>query len=690
MFKERYKRANHEIRLTEEDKNAMLNSIHEKKQKKKSHVPHIAAAVALCMLVAVFGGIMLMGESGFLSQWNKVKLTETAKSYSEIFEKLEQSRKRDYLQYGGYDTIEDTNDMAAIPESSVDTKNDVAMGGESSKDYSDTNVQVEGVDEADKIKTDGDYIYALNYKSGIDVYKADGGDTKHVGTIALEEENDNSDKSYRYITYSDMYLHNGKLIVIVDEHSENGLPAKGVYDTMYGEGRTTCVCFFDVEDPAEAKLISRLSQDGSYLRSRISDGVLYILSNYGVYMHDELDPNKPETYIPATYADDECELIAPEDITILENDKYSSYTVISAIDTSDVSQCKSSVALLGSVRDIYASAENIIAYQAKYDTAETKIRYNDDGSYEKLSDDADSGTYLVESAGTTRLYLISMNGGELEVTADTTISGDINNQFSIDEYDGYFRILTTTNDLSYIYMEFPVEYGGGESMNSVMNHTSSMKNTLYVLDAELNEVGRIDNIAEGEHIKSARFMGDIGYFVTFRQTDPLFSADLSDPENPRIIGSLKIPGFSEYLQSYGEGLLLGFGSAADIETGGVYGLKLSMFDISDPSDVREIACEEIEGAGSSASYNHKAILADPEKNIIGFPSDSDYMIYSYTDGKFKLEGSILCDDEWTYDRRGLYIDDFYYVVDTEMRNITVLNIKDFRYVTNVSCNGAKQ
>lgn len=138
----------------------------------------------------------------------------------------------------------------------------------------------------------------------------------------------------------------------------------------------------------------------------------------------------------------------------------------------------------------------------------------------------------------------------------------------------------------------------------------------------MKTIGKIENLADNEEIKSARFMGDTGYFVTYRNTDPLFSADLSDPTKPKIIGELKITGFSEYLHFYGENKLLGIGWETDPDTGSIEGLKCSMFDITDPSDVKEIDRIVLKNVSiCDALSNYRAILASPDKNLFGLPTD---------------------------------------------------------------------
>ena len=181
-------------------------------------------------------------------------------------------------------------------------------------------------------------------------------------------------------------------------------------------------------------------------------------------------------------------------------------------------------------------------------------------------------------------------------------------------------------------------------------------------------------------------MGDVGYFVTYRQTDPLFAVDLSDPLNPVITDALKIPGFSSYLHAYSDHLLFGFGSEIDPDTGISQGLKLSMFDISDPYEIKEVNKTVLTDMFfSTAQYDHKSLMIDPEKNLIGFYAESYnpdigdyndyYIIYSY-DPSAGFQEVFRCDilqdpdlsygtgayGIYTYTIRGLYIDNIFYLV----------------------------
>ncbi|WP_282209596.1 beta-propeller domain-containing protein [Parvibacter caecicola] len=231
--------------------------------------------------------------------------------------------------------------------------------------------------------------------------------------------------------------------------------------------------------------------------------------------------------------------------------------------------------------------------------------------------------------------------GQLEGVAQGEVNGTLDSSFCLDEYNGYLRVVTTV-------------YG---------KDTSS---ALTVLNEQMEEVGNIADIAPGEQVYSARFMGNVGYFVTFKQVDPLFSVDLSNPENPTIIGQLKIPGFSEYLHPYGENLLLGIGMSAD-DAGATDGVKLSMFDTSNPADVREVATAVLDGTYYSDVFNeYRAALIDPASDMIGFPVSTDreaYAVYGYSeDNGFSQHMLEETNGTGWVPTRGIRIGDVLYVV----------------------------
>lgn len=202
-------------------------------------------------------------------------------------------------------------------------------------------------------------------------------------------------------------------------------------------------------------------------------------------------------------------------------------------------------------------------------------------------------------------------------------------------------------------------------------------NSLLILDEQLKVVGSIENMALDERIYSVRFTGSVGYMVTFRETDPLFSLDLSDPAHPRVMDALKIPGFSEYLHPYAEGLLLGIGQ--DTTDSGIRSgyLKLSMFDVNNPFDIAEHDKELIDAFTSPALQNHKSVLIDENKDLIGFSVEARiaesgsrgsyergdyYLIYGYSKEHGLYERASLELPGACEETRALYIDNHLYIV----------------------------
>ena len=317
----------------------------------------------------------------------------------------------------------------------------------------------------------------------------------------------------------------------------------------------------------------------------------------------------------------------------------SAYLVISSVDTAAPGKTLDSKILVSGATDYYVSPENIYIANEHYN-----------GSY---------------STSTTELIKFHYEDGTITGVAAGVVKGALNDSFSLNEYNGMLRVVSTYEGDAFSGVREFV----GDLLNTYYEDNWIEHNALYVLDENLQTVSLIDDLAEGETIRSARFFGDTGYFVTFRQTDPLFSVDLSDPANPKILGELKISGFSSYLHFYGENLLLGIGYEADEETGVTSGLKLSMFDISDPTNVKEVNRYTIPGVTwCPAIEDYKAIMVSPEKNLFGFFCDDRYLLFSY-DAENGFTRELLYDffadgfsNTAEYNNlRGLYIDDAFYL-----------------------------
>lgn len=236
----------------------------------------------------------------------------------------------------------------------------------------------------------------------------------------------------------------------------------------------------------------------------------------------------------------------------------------------------------------------------------------------------------------TKISRISFEDGVMKTGETTSVNGYLNDKFAINEQGGYLYVLPTSNT-------------GSQPVNS-----------LHVLDKDMNEVGVINEIARGESIYAARFVGKYVYFITYRQTDPLFVADISNPTAPKLLGELEVSGFSEYLHMWDDTHVLGIGYGDSQQSK----IKLTMFDVSDPTKPVEVNQKLIDSSESWSNefvYNYKAILADPEKNLIGFTAN-DYYLFSYdSENGFSLLEQQALTYKNTEGYRGIYKDNDFYV-----------------------------
>ncbi|MBQ5823350.1 MAG: beta-propeller domain-containing protein, partial [Clostridia bacterium] len=317
-------------------------------------------------------------------------------------------------------------------------------------------------------------------------------------------------------------------------------------------------------------------QDGYYFSSRLTDGRIILLSQHSVYPESINIDDKFAVYdeiVPTVTNGTKTAPLAPETITILpQDDNYScTYTVMTTIDLKAEKFSPITSSVLGSGDNLYCTKNNLYIADTKYNSEETAHK---------------SGAIYVSYSQSTVIHRFSISQGVIKTEATTEIEGRMLNQFSIDEKDGFVRIATTDNEA----------------------------NRITVLDMSLKKVAEIDGIAKGETIQSVRYIGDYGYVVTFRQTDPLFVIDFKDMKKPKIVGELKIPGFSSYLHPF-NGYLVGIGTDGD-ENGTVNALKISLFDISDPTSPKEIDRFIVQNAYAE-SY-HKTVMDYAEKDILGF------------------------------------------------------------------------
>jgi inhibitor of cysteine peptidase len=432
-----------------------------------------------------------------------------------------------------------------------------------SEDHSATNIQVAGVDEADIVKTDGEYIYLVSGNRTIIVKAYPPEQAQVLSEIELEG------------TIIGIFINGDRLVVF-----EGGMPY--YYDTVrlgfaVSEAYLpyispgTSIKVYDVSDRENPRLQRDISADGQYLSSRMIGDYAYVVINEPVYEQDD------ELNLPRIYSGDNEKEIPAEDIYYSDvSDYYYMYTTIIAINTQDDNQEPTyETILLGASSNLYVSMDNIY------------LTFPIWGGY-------------VGDSERTAIHRIHIQGSAMNYTASGEVPGMVLNQFSMDEYDGYFRVATTT-------------------------HGQTSWNNVYILDMALNITGSLTNLAPGETIYSARFMGERGYLVTFKKVDPLFVIDLSDPYNPEELGYLKVTGYSDYLHPYDENHIIGIGketvAAEEGDFAWYQGVKISLFDVSDVSNPVEIDKYEIgdRGTDSPVLRDHKAFLFDKSRNLLVIP-----------------------------------------------------------------------
>ncbi|MBN1502801.1 beta-propeller domain-containing protein [Candidatus Woesearchaeota archaeon] len=591
-----------------------------------------------------------------------------------------------------------------------------AAGG--ADEYSQTNIQVEGVDEADFVKNDGRYIYVLAQDNLVivDAYPADDAE------ILSKTEIDGWPR--------DLFVNDDRLIVFTQDNDEVYTFPEYSYMPVPRYTAVTHALVYDISDREKPELVNDYSINGNYYQSRMIGDYIYFIVNENVYY---------TPYLDAPVIRESSSIVVKPEVYYFDNleDNYNFHTI--AAFNVEEDEISAKTFMLGYSNNLYVSQDNIyITYQKSYyqdyraanaakfyDAVvpllpsgarnEIKSIRDDDSlnSYEKWDKisavmeetynkmDEDEKEELMEDIyeavaeydrkqeherRKTVIHKISIDKGDIEYKTRGEVSGYLLNQFSMDENSGYFRVATTT----YIY-------AGRES---------TMYNNVYVLDNDLAVVGKIEEIAPDERIYSTRFIGEKLYMVTFERIDPLFVIDLSDPKNPEVLGELKIPGYSDYLHPYDETHIIGIGKeTAENEWGGVSikGVKLALFDVSDVENPKMVDKYEIgtSGSDSEALHDHKAFLFDKKKGLLVIPVreikgdrvyDKGYYrrrvwqgayVFSISEDGFEKKGKISHyegdeEDRWYWSSpravtRALYMDDVLYTVSAVKLKMNDLN-----------------
>ncbi len=553
--------------------------------------------------------------------------------------------------------LRDTVAMAPVEEAVVEEAPAAPQTGGGSNDYSKTNTQVEGIDEGDIVKTDGKYIYVIKNSEKLVILTANGKDSKVVSTTYFAQKYRGKDGAYYHYNIDEMYLC-GNIVAVMSqlEWSENN------YRDYYN---FSVITFYDVSDHAAPKKVTTLGQEGYLNTSRLIGDTLYVLSNYRVenWQLRQTSRDNPDAYIPHLYKNGAKELVPVNSIVIPPEIENGYYTVITAYDLAK-KEIVTTKAIVTPTDTVYMSGENLYLADEYY--------------YEDVLDEYTESVYKVTetvSGRRTTIYKMSLaDPAKIVTKAVGKVDGTLLNQFAMDEYRGNLRVVTTHSSSSRkVYVDEKMGF-----TNTVWKD-SQQTNGLYVFDENMDIAGSITGLAEDERVYSVRFTGDVGYFVTYRETDPLFAVDLSDAKNPKIMSALKIPGFSEYLHPYADGLLFGLGKDAD--GGWTNGVKLSMFDTSNPYDVTE-KHKWLTGADSyTAQNNHKAVFVSAKHGLIGFPTEDGYALFSYDAAKgFDRVANIGFDRSWR-DSRALYVGENLYIVTRDAT--VVMDIVNHSILTTV-------
>jgi inhibitor of cysteine peptidase len=473
-------------------------------------------------------------------------------------------------------------DFVAPTLASVPIMAEQSVGMQKASDYSQTNVQVSGVDEADIVKTDGTHIYYLHDRSLSIIRAYPPENMQNLSGIEIPQ-----DFYAREILWRD-----DQLILLGDVTTQvmygqveprvlgQQRFAPGIMPPYYQHSQTG-ILIYDISDKTKPKQDEYFTFDGRYQTVRRIDDQLYLVTHDSLRVYG----GEPRPILP-TFSRSNSEaqaLLDCQEVRYIPGNSLRQYSSLIALDLDDLSQDPQiEVILGGNTGTVYLSHKNAYITTPFYETG----RFSD---WDWAND-----------RSKTMIFRFSLNEGDIKFEKKGRVEGQILNQFALDEHDGFLRVATTTQ--------------GQELANHV-----------FVLNPDLELVGEITDIAPGEKIYSTRFIADRLYMVTFRTIDPLFVIDLSEPTAPTILGKLKIPGYSDYLHPYDENHLIGFGKDTEASKDGSFawyqGMKLALFDVSDvenPIQKHQLIIGD-RGTDSELLRNHKALMWDDTRKMIGFP-----------------------------------------------------------------------
>jgi uncharacterized secreted protein with C-terminal beta-propeller domain len=421
-----------------------------------------------------------------------------------------------------------------------------SVKGYSVKEYSPTNIQVAGVDEADNVKTDGEYIYLItgNNVSILKAYPPE--EAREVSKITFND------------TYAvGIFVSGDRLVVLGCKYA-----VPPMYFNSYIMDVKTFANLYDISNKTDPRLLRTFALTGSYFNSRmIGKYVYFVVSQPSYLIFDTV-------ILPKTYSNNKSKEIPPSEIHYSNtSDNYYVYTTFTALNMENATEEPTYITLMmGGTSNMYVSLSNVYV------------------TFRELDDK-------------TSIYRVHIENNNMTLEAQGKVPGRELNQFSMDEYNSYFRIATTT-------------WTNGTAQNN-----------LYILNMNLSVVGSLENIAPEETIDSARFIENRCYLSTsVVRRDPFFVIDVENVGEPKILGYLKIPGFIRYLHPFDESHLIGVGRDADNN------VKISLFEVSNVSAPIEISKYAVDGTWSDTLVltEHKAFLFDKTRDLLVIPVSTYY------------------------------------------------------------------
>ncbi|MGB9176700.1 MAG: beta-propeller domain-containing protein [Methanoregula sp.] len=536
---------------------------------------------------------------------------------------------------------------AAVAESAVAKGVSLPASSAGSADHSTTNVQVAGVDEPDFVKNDGKYIYVI---SGQTLAIVDASPAASASVVSKTEIADSP---------RDLFIDGNRLVLfatgiddtVTSSSGDSVVPAAPMKAMPYYYQRSslpvTHAIFYDISDRSHPKVLKDYTIDGDYIDARLIGSNMYLVTREQVYTYD-ID----RIIVPAVREGTKT-VIAPDIYYFNNPERQYAFTTVSSFDTSSAKEEEAKTYLVGSGNLLYVSENAMyITYQKYHNIYRTMqagsviapvnaVNLGDDTGAASGAGGAPAGRMAVSSPvlwedfntmsetekqafvtdmknreqesirnkeidqTTTAIHKIAINNGAITYIAQGAVPGTLESQFSMDEYKNNLRVATTSSVYS--------------------TRGSYEYNNVFVLDSGMKTIGSLTHIAEQEKIYSTRFIGDRLYMVTFKRIDPFFVIDLSNTASPKVLGKLKIPGYSDYLHPYDATHIIGIGKETGTnDWGGVStkGLKLALFDVSDVEHPAQLDKVEIgdPGTDSAALSDHKAFLFDKEKNLLVIPA----------------------------------------------------------------------